>query len=394
LRHRAIAALQLVHWKNRLWALTKPEAANSLSSGLYRVSVDDMSENAASVKQRVSNGLAFGDHFGDSLPGVLGIEETRSASKNGHFSGRGNTQTSFSSGVEPRVKPFIKWAGGKVQILPEIRALYPKGLGKTFTKYAEPFVGGGAVLFDVLSNYELSEVFISDINRELVVTYKSIRDRIDDLVAVLTKYQREYVPADHEKRQSYFYARRERFNELKALKSDDVEVAGLFIFLNRTCFNGLYRVNRKGEYNVPMGSYKKPTICDADNLYAVSNKLANVDIVWGDYKLSRDFIDERTFVYFDPPYRPLSQTSNFTAYAQDGFSDEKQAELARFIDEMSAKGARIVASNADPKNTDQNDDFFDRLYHRHKIHRITATRLINSDADGRGKINELLIANY
>jgi DNA adenine methylase len=275
--------------------------------------------------------------------------------------------------INRNLKPFVKWAGGKAQILDEIRAKYPTGLGTTITKYAEPFVGGGAVLFDLLSRYELREVYISDVNRELIHTYKTIRDKASDLVGALSELENSYLPADEKMRKSMYYANRDRFNALKTAHDTSVELAALFIFLNRTCFNGLYRVNAKGGYNVPQGSYKNPKICDSDNLRAVSEVLQGVTIVCGDYKLSREFIDERTFAYFDPPYRPLTATASFTAYAQDGFGDEQQIELARFIDEMSERGAWVVASNSDPKNADESDNFFDALYSRHTIQRISAS---------------------
>ncbi len=291
-------------------------------------------------------------------------------------------------------KPFVKWAGGKSQILDNIRAKYPAELGKTITKYAEPFVGGGAVLFDVLSRYTLDAVYINDINRELIATYTAIRDHADALITLLSTIQDHYWQTDEETREAYYYEKRKRFNKLKVELSDNIEVAALFIFLNRTCFNGLYRVNSKGFYNVPMGSYKKPTICDAENIQSVSSCLKNVQILCGDYQMSSNFIDNKTLAYFDPPYRPLSQTSSFTAYAQNGFGDNEQAELARFIDELSDKGAFVVVSNSDPKNTNADDNFFESLYHKHTISRISANRMINSSSSGRGKINELLIATY
>jgi DNA adenine methylase len=172
-----------------------------------------------------------------------------------------------------------------------------------------------------------------------------------------------------------------------------LELAALFIFLNRTCFNGLYRVNTKGGFNVPQGNYKNPCICDEANLRVVSQKLKGVTIVCGDYKLASNFIDNKTFAYFDPPYRPLSPSANFTTYAKNGFCDNAQTELASFIDNMSIKGAYIVASNSDPKNVDEQDNFFDILYAAHKISRIQASRAINSNGEKRGKIKELLIAN-
>jgi DNA adenine methylase len=295
------------------------------------------------------------------------------------------------NGMRYIAKPFVKWAGGKGQILNQIRAKYPCDLGGRIDKYAEPFVGGGAVLFDVLSRFTLREVFICDVNRELIHTYRIIRDDASHLIDLLSEMDQAYN-ADQADRTELYYKARERFNALKLSGSIETELAALFLFINRTCFNGLYRVNRKGAYNVPQGSYKKPTICDADNLRAVSEKLRNVSIVGGDYKLSRNFIDARTFAYFDPPYRPLSKTANFTAYASDGFGDEQQTELAGFFDEMTARGAWCVASNSDPTNVNEKDDFFDALYGNHAIYRINAARAINSQPSGRGAVRELLVS--
>ncbi|MDR1646840.1 MAG: Dam family site-specific DNA-(adenine-N6)-methyltransferase [Zoogloeaceae bacterium] len=288
--------------------------------------------------------------------------------------------------------PFVKWVGGKSQILTEISAQYPAELGAGVTKYAEPFVGGGAVLFDVLAKYTLEEVYISDINRELIYTYTTIRDNVDALIATLSDLEAQYLSADVNIRKKIYYTNRARFNALKLVNDESVELAALFVFLNRTCFNGLYRVNSRGAFNVPQGSYKRPTICDAENLRAVAAVLQGAIIVHGDYKRSREFIDNRTFAYFDPPYRPLTTTANFTSYVQGGFGDEQQIELARFIDEMSEYGAWVVASNSDPKNTNENDDFFDVLYAKHAIMRIDATRAINSVGSNRGCVRELLIA--
>jgi len=291
------------------------------------------------------------------------------------------------------VKPFVKWAGGKGQILNEIRRKYPAGLGKKINKYAEPFVGGGAVLFDVLNHFNMTEVYISDINQALMHTYTTIRDNVTGLIQILQDYEKSYLLAGVAERKALYYEKRECFNMLKMDSNASLELAALFIFLNRTCFNGLYRVNSRGGFNVPQGSYKNPCICDNDNLFFVSQKLQGVNIVCGDYKHSANFIDDKTFAYFDPPYRPLSPTASFTTYAQGGFCDTAQAELAFFIDSLSEKGAHIVASNSDPKNIDENDNFFDILYSAHKISRIQASRAINSNGGKRGRINELLIAN-
>lgn len=296
---------------------------------------------------------------------------------------------------ETRVRPFLKWAGGKGQLLGEIAEYYPFNSGE-ITKYAEPFVGGGAVLFDILSRYKLEAVYISDVNAELINAYTAIRDCPKQLVGLLTDMQREYIPMDADARREYYTSARSRFNNLKAgtYESGNPELAALMIFLNRTCFNGLYRVNKKGWFNVPIGSYKNPQICDEANLRAVSEKLQGVKIVCGDYRKSADFIDERTFAYFDPPYRPLTETSNFTAYTETEFNDKEQIELARFVDEMSKKGAKVVVSNSDPKNANADDDFFDEIYSTHKICRVGASRMINSNSSARGKISELLISNF
>jgi len=179
----------------------------------------------------------------------------------------------ISTGSNYPVKPFIKWAGGKTQILDKIRQLYPPGLGITITRYAEPFVGGGAVLFDILSRFRMEEVYISDINRELIATYVCIRDNVNGLVTALRTMEQEYLPLAGNDRKAYYYEKRARYNTLKLKNEMCLEIASLFIFLNRTCFNGLYRVNSKGEFNVPVGNYKNPTICDEDNLLAVSEGL-------------------------------------------------------------------------------------------------------------------------
>ena len=292
-------------------------------------------------------------------------------------------------------KPFIKWVGGKGQLLSEINKLYPVELGKNINKYAEIFVGGGAVLFDILSKYKLDEVYISDKNLELINTYKSIRDNVDILIKSLKEMEEQYIPLDNENRKDYYYKKREEYNSLKINSEvNNIEKAVLFIFLNKTCFNGLYRVNKKGEFNVPMGAYKKPKICDKENLKNVSLTLRNVKIVYADYRESEKFIDDKTFVYIDPPYRPLNITSSFTSYTENDFSDKEQIELAEYINVLNKKGAKIVISNSDPKNNDIDDNFFDKLYKNYNINRVKATRMLNSNASLRGAINELLITNY
>ena len=303
--------------------------------------------------------------------------------------------TRHTKSNEKKVKPFLKWAGGKGQLLSKIEKYYPFSNGN-ITKYAEPFVGGGAVLFDVLGKYDLNQVYISDINAELINTYRIIRDDADDLIETLSCMQNEFIPMETDSRKVYYMAKRCRFNDLKinGYEIINIEKAALMIFLNKTCFNGLFRVNKKGLFNVPMGSYKNPMICDESNLRAVSAKLQNVTIVCGDYRESADFIDENTFVYFDPPYRPITDTANFTAYTENLFNDDEQIKLAKFVDEMHRKGARIVVSNSDPKNYNIEDNFFDNLYSYHKIKRVEANRMINCNSEARGKVKELLISNF
>ena len=292
-------------------------------------------------------------------------------------------------------KPFIKWVGGKGQLLSEINKLYPVELGKNINKYAEIFVGGGAVLFDILSKYKLDEVYISDKNLELINTYKSIRDDVGILIKLLKEMEEQYTSLNNENRKLYYYEKRREYNNLKInIEENNIEKAVLFIFLNKTCFNGLYRVNKKGEFNVPIGTYKKPKICDEENLKNVSMALKKVKIVYADYRESEEFIDNKTFVYIDPPYRPLNITSSFTSYTENDFSDEEQIELAEYIDILNKKGAKIVISNSDPKNNNIDDNFFDELYKNYNINRVKATRMLNSNASLRGVINELLITNY
>ena len=296
------------------------------------------------------------------------------------------------SGNEAR--PFLKWAGGKGQLLKEIEKYYPFATDLNITKYAEPFVGGGAVLFDILNKFELQEVYISDINTELINTYIIIRDDVDSLLNILKQFETDYLALDGDERKENYLLKRSRFNELKSRKELGIELAALMIFLNKTCFNGLYRVNKKGEYNVPMGAYKNPMICNEQNLRLVSRKLKNVRIVCGDYKESINFIDDKTFVYFDPPYRPLTPTANFTSYTESLFSDANQLELAKFVQLLDNEGAKVVVSNSDPKNTNENDNFFDDAYAGQNIKRVSATRMINRNSEKRGKINELLISNF
>lgn len=290
-------------------------------------------------------------------------------------------------------KPFIKWAGGKGQLLPTIKKFQPPLLGTAIKKYCEPMVGAGAVLFDILNTYEMDEVYICDTNMELINAYNVVKNNVDELIELLITYENEHLKRSDENRKEYYYLQRELFNiEIQKVANNSLLRAALFIYLNKTCFNGLYRVNRKGLFNVPMGSYKNPKICDIDMLRRASELLQGVTILHGDYTCVEKYIDESTFVYFDPPYRPLTKTAEFTSYTTDEFDDNAQIRLAEFIKSLGR--AKVMASNSDPKNVNEDDNFFDNLYAGLNIYRVTANRAINSQGKGRGKINELLITNY
>ncbi len=295
-----------------------------------------------------------------------------------------------------KVRPFVKWAGGKAGLIPQITKYYPEALktGK-IDKYVEPFVGGGAVLLDVLQRYDVKKAYAYDTNKDLVNAFNVIKTDVEDLIKKLKKYEDEYLALDMEARKEYYYDIRNEYNsaEVKVGKLSSKRAAE-FIFLNRTCFNGLYRVNSSGDFNVPMGKYKNPTICDEDNLRALSKLLENVEIICGDYQDTIDLVDNKTFVYFDPPYRPLSVTSGFTSYTKEDFDDEDQKQLAMYYKKLDEKDAKLMLSNSNPKNINENDTFFDDIYSGFTINELQANRMINSNSTKRGKISELLIINY
>ena len=292
-------------------------------------------------------------------------------------------------------RPFVKWAGGKSQLLDVLKGNLPNGIGTSLRKYAEPFVGGGALLFSLLGNYSFDEVYICDNNRELINTYSVIKNRCDELIELLSFMQSKYGSFETvEEKQEYYYLCRKKYNNTLLNDATSVEKAALFVLLNKTCFNGLYRVNRKGEFNVPFGKREKPTVCDTDNLLKASKALQKVSIHSGDYHGVLDFADKETFVYFDPPYRPLNATSGFTSYTEEQFSDADQIELSKTCRVLSNTGARVMISNSDPHNVDESDDFFDDLYAGFDIKRVEAARMINSNGASRGKVKELLIKNY
>ena len=289
---------------------------------------------------------------------------------------------------EGTAKPFLRWAGDKSRLLPEIRKQYPK----TIKRYVEPFIGGGAVLFDILSSRCPEEVCINDANKELAHIYSTVRDYPEELIRRLGKLEEEFLRLDTDRRKEYYTIRRSRFNELirvpvlYAGHEMLMEKASLMVFLNRTCFNGLWRVNKNGGFNVPVGSYKKPVICDGGNIRRVSLALQGVSITGTSYEEMEHVIGKDTFIYLDPPYRPITRTS-FTSYHTEAFDDESQIHLREFAGRMAEKGAMVLISNSDPKNTDPEDDFFDTLYYGWNIRRVRIPRLIGAKKEsGGGKL--------
>ncbi|MEN6341279.1 MAG: DNA adenine methylase [Methanospirillum sp.] len=301
----------------------------------------------------------------------------------------------------PGARPFLKWAGGKTQLLHAIEPRLPRGLTDgTITRYVEPFVGSGAVFFFVNHRFPLKECFLYDINEELVILYQAVKRDVADLIEQATVLADEYAAASEMERQDLFYRVRKRFNDERteidpATYSDAwVERGARLLFLNKTCFNGLFRVNARGEFNAPFGKYRNPAICNPLALEAASRALANTEILLGDSAACAEVVDGETFVYFDPPYRPLNATSSFTSYAKHGFSDDDQVRLARLFASLDKRGAALMLSNSDPRNHDPGDRFFDDLYSAWTIERVPARRSINCRGDRRGAVAELIIRNY
>ena len=291
-----------------------------------------------------------------------------------------------------KAKPFVKWVGGKSQLLDEVRKSLPEDMyNRKGITYVEPFVGGGAVLFWILQEFpNIEQAVINDINRELICTYSVIKNNVEELIGTLAVYQDEYLALKDADRRNYYFSKRNRYNEHP---ENHVETASLFIFLNRTCFNGLYRVNSKGTFNVPCGRYSNPKICDAETLRADSDLLKKVTILCGDFAQTEEYANEHSFFYFDPPYKPLNETSSFTSYSKDGFNDDEQLRLRDFCNRIAEKKALFVASNSDPAKDTPTGNFFDHIYDRFNIKRVAASRMINSNGEGRGKLSEIMITN-
>ena len=296
-----------------------------------------------------------------------------------------------------KAKPFIKWAGGKGQLLSQLEEHLPKQLYDENFTYIEPFVGGGAMLFFMLQKFpNIKRVIINDINQNLTEAYINIKENAEGLVYRLKHIEQQYLSiTDYEEQRVFYLEMRRRFNEENLTSIDKTAI---LIFLNRTCFNGLYRENSKGKFNVPFGRYTNPTICNEELIYADSDLLNqfDVEILCGDFAETVSKIDENglNFFYFDPPYRPLSSTSSFNSYVKEVFDDNEQKRLANFCKEISQKKNCLwMLSNADCSAKNPEDLFFEEIYSIFEIQRVYASRSVNANASKRGKLSELLINN-
>lgn len=293
-----------------------------------------------------------------------------------------------------KAKPFLKWAGGKTQLLPTIDSFLPESFRhEKEVTYIEPFVGGGAMLFFMLQKYpNIKRAIINDINSHLTNTYKVIKNNPYSLIESLSEIQSIFRSLqEFEDRKNFYLKIRNSFNQDGVT---EIEEASYMIFLNRTCFNGLYRENSKGEFNVPFGRYANPTICDEALILADSKLLQKVEILNGDFSSTIDFVDGYTFFYFDPPYRPLDATSSFNSYVKESFNDDEQKRLKDFYALLTKRGCKTLLSNSDCKGRNEKDTFFDDLYEDFFIERVFAKRNINANAYKRGVLTELLIRNY
>lgn len=299
-------------------------------------------------------------------------------------------------------KPFLKWAGGKKQLLLEFNERMPSHIKEEgiIEKYVEPFVGGGAMFFFLKNRYDIKESILLDINKELVMAYLVVKEDLTELTEMLEDIEEKHLSKDEIDRKKNYYRIRDIYNseienfDYEKYNPTWVERTSQLIFMNKTCYNGLFRQNKKGEFNVPFGRYNNPKICDKHNLEHVNKALKDTEILMSDFLHSEIHVDEGTFVYLDPPYKPLSKTSNFTAYSKDGFDDVDQINLATYFKMMDRRGSYLMLSNSDPKNNDPEDDFFDELYSGYSIERVPAKRNINRNADDRGILNELIVRNY
>lgn len=289
---------------------------------------------------------------------------------------------------EADAKPFIKWAGGKRHLLPEIfRRVPAEALREGKMGYAEPFAGGGAVFFALRQAFPtLSRTVLNDLNPKLIEAYQAVRDDTEALIASLDTLAAKYSPLPREERQSLYFRLRDRFNQTPP--PPPTERAALLLFLNRTCFNGLYRENSKGDFNVPFGDARNPTLCDPVTLRADAAALRGITLLCGDFAETLRHVRSPTFFYLDPPYKPISHTASFSAYTKTPFGDAEQSRLCDFCRTLDRLGHRFLLSNSDPGG-----GFFDTLYAGFRIERVSARRSVSANPAKRGLLTELLISN-
>ena len=273
------------------------------------------------------------------------------------------------------VKPFLKWVGGKSQLLTDLAPLIPH----SFDNYFEPFLGGGALFFHLQPN----KGTLNDVNKKLITTYSVIKENIDDLISELRVLESEYLGLSDGLRKDFYYDQRQQFNNSK----DDMDTSSKLIFLNKTCFNGMYRENSKGKFNVPQGRYKNPKILNEDNLRSVSKLLKNTRLMSGSFEKAVANAGKNDFVYFDPPYQPISKTSSFTSYSKNDFNEDDQKKLRDCFVDLTNRGCKVMLSNS-------NADLIRDLYSNFKIIEVNAKRSINSKAAKRGEVKELVRINY
>ncbi len=301
-----------------------------------------------------------------------------------------------------QARPFLKWAGGKSQLLEQFEKYYPIELGQgQIDRYIEPFMGGGAVFFHIAHQYNIKKAYLYDINPELILVLKTVQEAPFELIERLDEISKKYKELSSDARKILYYEIREKYNarrhqmKYSYYTEEWISRAVQLIFLNKTCFNGLFRMNSKGEFNVPYGSYQNPRILDEDNIVSASKLLQIAEIQTGDFENCETKVTSSSFIYFDPPYRPISQSSNFTSYSKFNFDDQSQIRLARFFRHLDeTRQVKIMLSNSDPTNENSSDCFFEDLYDGFRIRKVHANRMINCNAEKRGQISELLITNY
>lgn len=307
----------------------------------------------------------------------------------------------FADVGEPMARPFVKWVGGKGQLISQLDAKLPEEVRTgTVTSYIEPFVGGGAFFFHIAHNYPIKRFVLADNNPDLILAYWTIRERVGPLITSLHDLHHRYLRLSEQRRQEFYYRLRNEFNgqkskiDLTQFSDAWIERTTQLIFLNKTCFNGLFRVNSQGLFNVAFGRYDNPRISDPDNLIQVSKTLRSAEILLADFEQVLEFVQPNSFVYLDPPYRPLTETANFTGYSPNTFTAIDQHRLAMICRRIDERGAKVLLSNSDPANIDPEDKFFEETYPGFRIVTATANRMVNCRADRRGKVSELFIMNY